>query len=384
VGAMNASQVSKGGSDMTPMRVVLAAFILVAGCAPGSTPSSSSAAGTPTARPAPTTGTPSQAHDVSPSPTARVDYAEVPGRLLVQHFGNALDGSEVDPGNLHSERARFYLMKPDGTGLKELLPGQPASGKNMADVSRDGTRVVFQDWPATAAPRIYEVNLDGTGFRMISTPCGCLEGDPAYSPDAKRIAFVRQVGNEARIGIRDLASGKVTILARTVGIDSGTGSDLPEQPAWSPDSRSIVYAMMRRTDDGRLMSSRIEIIDLATMVVTELPIPAALSVGEPKFSPDGSLLLLASRPAYATIGAAFGDVYTVHPDGTALTLLTPDEGTGASWTPDGKHILYYAENYIWLMDPDGKNKAQWSHSGPDLSTTERGYGYTTYWIPARE
>ena len=64
----------------------------------------------------------------------------------------------------------------------------------------------------------------------------------------------------------------------------------------------------------------------------------------------------------------------MHPDGTSLTLLTPDEGTGASWTPDGKHILYYAQNYIWLMDPDGSNKAQWSAAGPDLSTSRARMG----------
>lgn len=363
-----------------PAVLVTALFVVVA-CSPGSAaspgaPSSSTSVSTP-----PATTRPSMAVDGSPIPTPRIDYADVPGRLLVQHLGNALDGSEVDPANLHAERARFYLMKPDGTGLTELLPGRPTTGKNMADISPDLTKVAFEDWPETGAPKIYEVHLDGSGFRMISTPCDCRETDPAYSPDGKRIAFVRQVANEARVGIRDLAGGKVTMLAKTVGNDTGTGSDMPEQPSWSPDGRSIVYAMMRRNDGRRLMSSRIKIVDLTTMAVRELPILATLSVGEPKFSPDGALLLLAARPAYATLGELFGDIYTIHPDGTSLTLLTPDEGTGASWTPDGKHILYYAQNYIWLMDPDGKNKAQWSRSGPDLSTGERGYGYTTYWIP---
>ena len=47
--------------------------------------------------------------------------------------------------NYNADRVRFYLMNPDGSDLKELLPGQPAGGKNMADVSPDGTAVVFQD-----------------------------------------------------------------------------------------------------------------------------------------------------------------------------------------------------------------------------------------------
>lgn len=367
---------------MTRVPVVLAAVLLGAACAPASTPSPGT--GASTASPSPTsaaTSVPSRSVVASPSQTARPDYADVPGRLLVQHFGNALDGSERSNTNPDYEKSRFYLMNPDGSGLTELLPGRPAGGKNMADISPDLKKVVFMDWSDT--PKIHEVHLDGTGFRTISTSCSCGERDPSYSPDGLRIAFVRTVGNAFRVGIRDLASGKVTMLPGTEGMDSGaSGSDLPEQPAWSPNGRSIVYSMMRRDRDAHLVSSRIEIIDIALKVVTELQVPSALGFGEPKFSPDGALILLASRPGYATKGEAFGDVYTVHPDGTALTLLTPDEGTGASWTPDGKHILFYAENYIWLMDPDGTNKAQWSRSGPDLSTGETGYGYTTYWVPA--
>lgn len=370
---------------MTRVSAAFLGVFLVAACAPTSTPPSGSVTSnaSPTSSTLPTSAPsqPSPSAVPTPSSTARADYADVAGRLLVQHFGDALDGTELDSVNYHAERARFYLMNPDGSALKELLPGQPTAGENMADISPDGTKVVFQDWPETAAPKIYEAHLDGSGFHVISTPCDCLEQDPAYSYDGARIAFTRQVGNKRQVGIRDLATADVTLLPGTEGTDNGTGGDMPEQPAWSPDGRSIVYSMMKRRDDGHLVSTRIEIINVKSTVVTELPIPPALSVGEPKFSPDGWLILVASRPGYATIGEAFGDVYTIHPDGTALTLLTEDEGTGASWTPDGKHIIYYAQNQIWLMDPDGRNKALWSHSGPDLSTTEKGFGYTTYWIP---
>ena len=173
------------------------------------------------------------------------------------------------------------------------------------------------------------------------------------------------------------------MLAETEGTDSGaTGSEYPEQPSWSPDGASIVYQMTKRGGQGDVLYSQVRIIDIASRAIRDLPIPTELKAGEPKFSPDGSLILFVSGPAEQTLGQVTpGGVYTIKPDGTAMTKLTQG-GTGASWTPDGKHILYYDQNQIWLMDPDGANKAPWSSAnGPDLSTTERGYGYTTYWIP---
>jgi Tol biopolymer transport system component len=120
---------------------------------------------------------------------------------------------------------------------------------------------------------------------------------------------------------------------------------------------------------------------VATHVVTDIGVPEALGAGEPRYRPDGSVILFASRSAETSLGESQGNIYTVHPDGTALTQLTDTGATGASWTPDGRYIIYMS-NWIYLMEPDGSNKARWSISGPDLSKTETGYGYTTYWIPA--
>ena len=311
------------------------------------------------------------------------DHSDVRGRLLIQHFGNALDGTELDADGYNADRVRFYLMNPDGSELKELLPGQPAGGKNMADISPDGTKVVFQDgWGYN---QLHEVRLDGTGFRTITTACDCFEGDPAYSPDGTRIAFTRLIeGSKVQIGIRDLASDKVAMLQETEGAisDPNTGQGVvPEQPAWSPDGRSIVYSVMDRGSDGSPQASRIKIIDIESRVVTDLSLAADQIFGEPKFSPDGSLILLSSRPGYAMIGQRNGNIYTVHPDGTGLKQLTKGEATGGNWTADGKHIQFMS-GQVWLMDPDGGSAAPWSASGPNLSSTERGFGYTTYWIPA--
>ncbi len=327
----------------------------------------------------------------SPSVSVRADHSDYAGRLLVQHLGNAPDCSESDAPDGSYGTRRLFLMNPDGTGIEELAPGQPVDGKLHADVSSDYSKVAFMD--NSQDPKIHEVNLDGTGFRTI-TDCDCGEGQPAYSPDMSRIAFVRWEGETATIAVRDLATNEVTLLPETADTwAEGREGQWPEHPSWSPDGSGVIYALLHYDENGTVNSSKILRIDVETRQIEDLAVPPELFFGEPRYSPDGSLILLASGSAETTLGRSWGDVYTVRPDGSGLTLLTDrnsikknnrmiDNGTGASWTPDGR-ILFFANNQHWIMNADGTDFGIWDSGQPDLAEDPVGYSYTAYWIPSR-
>ena len=83
--------------------------------------------------------------------------------------------------------------------------GLERTGKLNADVSDDGTQVVFMD---TADPaRVWIVNIDGTGLRQLSGDCSCDELDPAFDPTGTKIAFVHVEGahRSSRFGARQAA-----------------------------------------------------------------------------------------------------------------------------------------------------------------------------------
>ena len=189
----------------TPARVAAAAVIgvlLVGGAfaylgrpnqpvvgAPGPAPTLT-AAPTPTSSPA-----------ASASPAAAVDYSTLPGRILAEHLGNAIDGSEMPTTDYHPDRRRFYFMDPatmTGATAVEFLPNQPTTGKTAADVSSDGKKVVFQDF--ADKPKLYEANLDGTGFHQIPIECDCGLLYPDYDPTATKIVYVRIEGGEELAG----------------------------------------------------------------------------------------------------------------------------------------------------------------------------------------
>jgi dipeptidyl aminopeptidase/acylaminoacyl peptidase len=311
------------------------------------------------------------------------------GLILFEHLGNAPDGTEMDFEEVNPDKRRFYLADPNNlnaSGFTEFLPGQPASGKTSADVSRDGTKVVFQDFADPS--RLYEANLDGSGFRALTPEgCGCSEWDAAYDPAGTRIAYGRSEGDEAWLEIRDLATGETTRLEATVGPSADA---VPEAPSWSPDGARIVFArttwggvepFMGRIHYGDpAASARLQIVDVAADVVTELPTGNAAAPGDPDWSPDGTLIAFTEHPM--TIGGGSGEshrLYTVKPDGTDRTLVA--QVNGATWTPDGR--LLYAYNRFYLVGPDGSQNELVDPAGMDNTETPIGFVYIGHWIDAQ-
>jgi len=207
---------------------------------PAATPAATRVATTaPT--PASTTGaTPRQvATSTVAAPATRnpsAGYTDLPGWLVFEHFGQAPDGSTP---TFDFNNRMIWMAHADGSGLHELDPGMPAAGKVSPDISPDGRTIAFNTWSEPI--QIWTAPIDGGDPTLITTDCGgfendCVEGEPSYSGDGTKLAFVRQwvkdsVTNTA-IGVRDLQSGAVTMLDSTK-TDFGIG--YVTQPSFSPD-----------------------------------------------------------------------------------------------------------------------------------------------------
>jgi dipeptidyl aminopeptidase/acylaminoacyl peptidase len=353
--------------------------MLLGGCA-STSPGNSSGASQATV---PTTAA-TAAPTTKPRPTVTLNAAQQrPGYLLLEHFGNAADGTRLIDGNPR----HLWLVHADGTDLHELAPGlpvadPPTSGKGAADWSPDGRHIVFH---ASENPLIYETDLEGTTPRLLSTECRgattCIEFFPAYSPDGKRIAFVRLIPFlTGVIGIRDLTTGKVTLLEST---RQGPPNDDLGGPSWSPDGTKLVYFQLPKKDGKPTGGSQMYIVNADGSDRHLLPTPG-LAAGDPDWSPDGSLIVFSTEPIHQWNDVDVPDhpdVYVVRPDGTGLQQLTKDQGSGApSWTSDGK-ILFFSQRALWLMDADGSNRLRVGPGSMNLVSDSTGYTYYAKWQP---
>ena len=158
-----------------------------------------------------------------------VRVADGAREALIAKFGNQPDWSP--DGRLIAFQSRgaddllhIYLVRPTGEGLRPLTtPSGGDVGEDSAAWSPDSRWVTFTG-DADGDDDIYVIRADGKGLRQVTdTPSD--EASPSWSPDGKRLVFGRGWPDNPIIVVRDLESGKETVIAagETVG-----------EPAWQP------------------------------------------------------------------------------------------------------------------------------------------------------
>lgn len=170
------------------------------------------------------------------------------------------------------------------------------------------------------------------------------DGEPAVSPDGRRVIFASLRDGVAALYVADLE----TLALRQLTTDAFYN----EQAAWSPDGAQLVYASERGGRDLYLIDA--DGTNGRRLTTTDYPDFA------PAWSPDGRQI------AYSMAGVGDpGEIYVISADGRTTRRFTYYRGIDVrpAWSPDGRWLAFASDRdgslnlYMMAADclemPDG-------------------------------
>jgi TolB protein len=280
---------------------------------------------------------------------------------------NSLVVGEVMPKASGGFDIRFELIDVF-SGKKLLADTLSSTTRGLRNAAHRIADKIYEDLtgePGVFATRIAYVTSAGTKSR-VSLRVADADGfnaqtivdsaepimAPAWSPDARKLAYVSFEGRRSAIYLQDLTSGRRERVASYEGINGS--------PTFSPDGRKLAMTLSKGGN------ADIYVLDLASRQLTQLTNHYAIDT-EPSWAPDGSNIVFTSdrggKPQIYRVGTAGGPAQRVTFEG--------DYNADASYSPDGRSLVMVTREggrfRIVVTDPQGGSRRYMSSGNLDES-----------------
>jgi len=244
--------------------------------------------------------------------------------------------NDVIEDTTYNNRLDIFQLSPNGKFILYVKLVVPLDGSEPFDLvdmsaerciwSPDGNNVAFY-----SEGDIYMVPVSPETARLTGPVRKLLDGRygwglVSWSPDGEKFAFRRTSDKK-----KEISGGDIWTLSVKDGSLTQITSDPAYVfgPAWSPDGKTIVYAIRKDSLSFWLISAE----GGAPRKIIE---PGGRCI--PFWSPDGKWILYTLGEKIHLFGLN---------DNQELEIIPPSEVVGDffSWSPDGKKMLFYRPSY---------------------------------------
>ncbi|ROR00457.1 serine/threonine protein kinase [Streptomyces sp. 2132.2] len=233
----------------------------------------------------------------------------------------------------------------------ELIAGGAGTCDILPQWSPDRSSFAFTRSTAEGTA-VWTANADGSNARRITSIAG---GRVSWSPDGSQLAVLRMKDGVQQLFVVGVADGAARQLT--------SGGSQVEDPAWSPDGKSIAVCLQTDPENWQIHMVDPSAPNRAPKQVTRLPHAAH----DPVWSPDGATLAYTAG-AYGT--GTQGDIHLVDSDGSndRELIATNAHEMDPAWSVDGTWVAFvrgpYEQPVIWAVRTDKTGERRLTTGAP--------------------
>ena len=265
--------------------------------------------------------------------------------------GQSMFGTHIYYTSDRTGHKEIWMMDPDGKNQRQVT--RFSSISTYPTASPDGSKVAFTSW-VKGQPAIFIFSVDPVRDLRYYNQAASVNQAGSFTPDGKQIVYASSAGTGrcCRIFIANLDGTGFRPISSSSAIEV--------EPKVNPKTGSDIVFSSGRSGPQQVYRMNMDGSDVERLT------PGTGEASNASWHPDGQRIAFAWTQGYAT--GAF-NIFTMNVASKEYVQLTHGDGKNEnpSWAPDGVHLVFAKtrgkSSQIWTMLADGSQLQQLTTTG---------------------